>query len=261
MLVIDKDADVSLLQALKAYSTRIDDIRCIYFKLAEAQNNYAEELKEFIIERAHKYLTLPDLQAYFCDDGDIFIIARNLSSRIARPFMSEAAENVRAPLNSGFAELIEIGTNIHKLVTNIQGKIERREKKEKEAKRQEEQKQAQAKKASILTLPDPDTYGEVNIEAKRNTRESAEIMIIEDDPFSRRLVANVLSTEFNLTGLGEADTALVTYARIAPNILFLDINLPHVTGHELLEKIIALALWTKSKEILYPRLTAPLKHF
>ena len=43
-----------------------------------------------------------------------------------------------------------------------------------------------------------------------------------------------------LTSLENAETALQSYAQIAPDILFLDINLPNVTGHELLEKILLL---------------------
>ena len=48
---------------------------------------------------------------------------------------------------------------------------------------------------------------------------------------------NVLQFKYVLTCQGEANYALETYARIAPDLLFLDINLPDVTGHELLEKI------------------------
>ena len=77
-----------------------------------------------------------------------------------------------------------------------------------------------------------------NITQRRAKRNHPEIMIIEDDPFSRRLVENTLLKKYPLTGLAEATYALDTYTRIAPDVLFLDINLPDVTGHELLEKII-----------------------
>ncbi len=43
-----------------------------------------------------------------------------------------------------------------------------------------------------------------------------------------------------MTGLSVATYALDKYTNIAPDILFLDINLPDVTGHELLEKILIL---------------------
>jgi DNA-binding NtrC family response regulator len=65
-------------------------------------------------------------------------------------------------------------------------------------------------------------------------------MLIEDDAFSRKLVENVVGKQYEITSLATADQALNTYARTAPNLLFLDIDLPDVTGHELLAKIMAL---------------------
>jgi two-component system chemotaxis response regulator CheY len=79
-----------------------------------------------------------------------------------------------------------------------------------------------------------------DIISRRASRETPELMMIEDDAFSRRLVENVLQKQYSITGLGEATLALETYARIAPDLLFLDIDLPDVTGHELLEKILKL---------------------
>jgi two-component system chemotaxis response regulator CheY len=78
------------------------------------------------------------------------------------------------------------------------------------------------------------------IDQRRSSRKSPHFMIIEDDVFSRRLVENVLQKQYPLTGLGEATNSLQTYSRIAPDLLFLDINLPDVTGHELLERIISI---------------------
>ena len=62
-------------------------------------------------------------------------------------------------------------------------------------------------------------------------------MVIEDDAFSRRLVEKVMKNVCTLTSLGSAETALDAYTLSAPDMLFLDINLPDVSGLDLLEKI------------------------
>lgn len=238
MIVVDQQADNSLIQALKTFSARVEDMRCIHFKLSTLDDK-AKRAREFILSETQNYITIPTMQAYFCDDGDVFIVARNMSSRTARIFMAEAALRTGVSLTPDFAELIEINPNINKLLQAIQNKIDQREAAMKAAKNQEEQRQLQMKRKSILTLPEHiDTTQ--NVAQKRDAREKPELMIIEDDMFSRRLVHNTLNLRYSLTELGNAEAALETYIRIAPDLLFLDINLPNVTGHELLEKIIAI---------------------
>jgi two-component system C4-dicarboxylate transport response regulator DctD len=86
----------------------------------------------------------------------------------------------------------------------------------------------------------PDSLDSKRLTTARTNRTVPEIMIVEDEPFSRRLLEKLLPPEFKVTSLGEADDMLSRYAITVPDILFLDINLPHVNGHELLERVLAL---------------------
>jgi two-component system chemotaxis response regulator CheY len=75
---------------------------------------------------------------------------------------------------------------------------------------------------------------------RRLDRLDVEVMVIEDDAFSRRLVETAINKQYRVTALGETENALRTYLQLAPNLLFLDINLPNVSGHDLLNRILAL---------------------
>ena len=76
-------------------------------------------------------------------------------------------------------------------------------------------------------------------ERKKNNFQT-KILLIEDDVFSRRLVKNVLSKEFEVVEADSGKDALLKYVSQAPNIVFLDINLPDCNGMELLEKLISI---------------------
>jgi len=60
---------------------------------------------------------------------------------------------------------------------------------------------------------------------------------VEDDLFSQRLVANVLQSKFELTMAEDGQGAIMGYVKHAPDVLFLDIGLPDIDGHAVLEKL------------------------
>ncbi len=66
------------------------------------------------------------------------------------------------------------------------------------------------------------------------------ILLIEDDLFSRRLVKNILAKDFDVIEADDGNDALLKYVTHAPNVVFLDINLPDCNGMELLEKFISI---------------------
>ncbi|MBI1362982.1 MAG: response regulator [Proteobacteria bacterium] len=64
-----------------------------------------------------------------------------------------------------------------------------------------------------------------------------QIMFVEDDPSTRHLLARILDSEPNYETLSAANArdAVETYAANAPDLVFLDINLPVLNGFELLD--------------------------
>jgi two-component system chemotaxis response regulator CheY len=155
-----------------------------------------------------------------------------------REFILGVVNYVNRPATDDWVGFYEVSIHMNKLRAIVEQKLERQRSLEETKRRLLEQQEQERKRQAILN-------GGANgksedIKNRRVNRLKPELMMIEDDAFSRRLVENVLQKKYALTGLGEASTALNTYTRIAPDLLFLDINLPDVTGHELLEKILKL---------------------
>ena len=67
----------------------------------------------------------------------------------------------------------------------------------------------------------------------RITRKGLEVLIVEDQMFSRRLLAGLLERQYRCDMAKNAEEAVRLYADHAPNIVFLDIELPDSDGHTL----------------------------
>ncbi|MDX1975923.1 MAG: response regulator [Rickettsiales bacterium] len=236
MIIIDQDTDRTLANTLEKFRAEEKHARCIYFRLSNQQTADVG-FKDKLVASAKQHIATIDTQVFLCGDGDIFILAPTIPSKGRRDFILDIATYTCQAASDEWVQFVELPLHINKLLIVIEAKLEKHRKAEEEKKKQAEQALAERKRQAILS---GGMYKHSDIKEKRANRETPEMMIIEDDAFSRRLVENVLQKRYPLTGLGEATYALDTYTRVAPDLLFLDINLPDVTGHELLEKIIAL---------------------
>ena len=236
MIIIDYEATAKLTQALKSlpdpegsYSIRLHPI-----------DGNADYIRPLIISQAKAYLTNANI--YFCEDGDMFVLAHNSTAKECKKTMLAIATAFRIQPVELVGELYDLGLHYSALLLLLEKKLDAKRQAEESAAHQQSREQAAAlaarKRKEILSQGVRKNAEE--IAAQRTLRSEPVLMIIEDDPFSRRLVENVLQKKYQLTGLDSAERALATYVDIAPDLLFLDINLPDVTGHELLEKIIAL---------------------
>lgn len=85
------------------------------------------------------------------------------------------------------------------------------------------------------------SLGEVFEEAKhlRQSRMPLHIMLVEDDPITRHLVAGSFKDNYALITAIDAQEAVANYLLHAPDIVFLDIGLPDASGLEALRQIMA----------------------
>lgn len=231
MLVIDEHADSKLIEQLEILRESPDASRCLHFK--------KKAKSEVVIASATHYIPEHNPQIYVCDDGDIFVLSSTFPVKEAKLMMLEVAEKSALPVTDEFVSFYEISLQANKLLVEVEKKITARRKILEDAEKKREEAITERKRHDILNS-DTLVLNAATINPRRKERNTPELMIIEDDAFSRRLVDNVLGKQFSLTQLATADLALPTYAKVAPDILFLDINLPDVTGLELLEKFIQL---------------------
>jgi two-component system chemotaxis response regulator CheY len=79
---------------------------------------------------------------------------------------------------------------------------------------------------------------EANI-TQRGTRQPPYVMLVEDDPVTRRIAGQLLKNDYRLVTAETAQDAIGNYLLYAPDIVFLDINLPDKSGFAVLQRILA----------------------
>jgi len=241
MLIIDEAAESKLTKILEDIRSQsaMSTARLIHFKLSELKRRVSEEGRKNIIASVQRYIPGNATQLYFCEDGDVIILVQGVAKKDIRQLIFDIAIKFHRPPTDEFAELYDLNAQVNKLLLLVEHKTEKRRKMVESAQKQKETEQTKRKHHAILNHGGAGEKTH-DIAARRRQRGKPELMIIEDDAFSCRLVENVLQKQYPLTALSNAELAIATYVSKAPDVLFLDINLPNVTGHELLEKIISI---------------------
>lgn len=239
MIVIDTSAETKLIKLLEQLRLQMDSTRCLEFKLRAISTDHTEQqrIKQIIIHAAQQHLPASQLQLFVCED-EIFVIAPVMSTKEANGMMLSVGEAIQQPVNDNWVEFFDAALQANRLLVAFEHKALQRERALHAAELQKAMEKAQQRREHILTPPV--THKLKDITLRRSQRSQPHIMIIEDDEFTCKLVENVLQKQYEITALHTTESALLSYVNIAPNILFLDINLPDVTGHDLLRRIIGL---------------------
>lgn len=72
---------------------------------------------------------------------------------------------------------------------------------------------------------------------RRDLRGPVQVMLVEDDPFARKIVSKCLRKNQQLITTGTAQDAVTQYMLNAPDIVFLDIGLPDHDGFSVINAI------------------------
>lgn len=76
-----------------------------------------------------------------------------------------------------------------------------------------------------------------SIPIRRTRRKDTLVMIVEDDRFTAAYAANILNKDYEIIHAKTGEDAIADYIEHAPDIVFQDIHLPGLNGHETLSAI------------------------
>lgn len=85
-----------------------------------------------------------------------------------------------------------------------------------------------------------DTNKVGSISARRSRRDSPVVMFVEDDRFTSAYASNILGKDYDLVLCKNGEEAILEYIEYAPDVVFLDIHLPGLNGHDTLQAIRAI---------------------
>lgn len=76
-----------------------------------------------------------------------------------------------------------------------------------------------------------------SIPIRRDRRKETLVLIVEDDRFTAAYAANILNKDYEILHAKTGEDAIIAYIEHAPDIVFQDIHLPGLNGHETLNAI------------------------
>lgn len=240
MKLFSQNAESTLLEKVKSLSEQHNTWRCLYINFSDHREDYSEGLRTHVVTNIIKeLLDGEDGYIYLCEDGDVFILFQGKVSlildKLGEHFRGLGKEKGKLQPEDEIYTIFDLSTHWQIFLTlckNKAAKISATTETKTSA------TSAPAAPAPVLREPDADLFKAAL--AKRRGRKRPLVLLVEDDPFTRRLVNTSIKTEYDVAEAGDGNDAIRAYETHAPDAVFLDIGLPDVNGQVILHKLLKL---------------------
>jgi two-component system chemotaxis response regulator CheY len=237
MDIITENAEQKLLEELNEHYVSNSSVRCLHLRLSNLVLPHEETLPD-ILEILDQFIPSYQCRIFICSDHDIFILDRSLTFRMMDKIfvhLNNKFFNSLQDISINFSSLHEIRIDYQRLKNICGKKIENLQNAQEDNSEMPEIEIEMRSREELLNNINRDLLSSLSM--RRDIRKNIEVMVVEDDLFSQRLVSNALDGLYDISMTGDGQGAILNYVRKAPDVLFLDINLPDIDGHEVLEKI------------------------
>lgn len=235
MKLINRDAEKHLLEKANSISPNPQNWRCIYINFAGQEEQYSDGLRTYVVTNIIKDMLDDDEgYIYLCEDGDVFILFRGqvgpILDKLGEQFRDLGKSEGAAHPEDEIYSVLDLSKYWQVFITLCRSKVPNKP-------AVAAPLAAQPKQAH---LPEADAVLFAAAVRQRPLRKRPLVLVVEDDPFTRRLVTGTLKADYDLAEAGDGVAAIRAYEAMAPDAVFLDIELPDVNGHVLLKKMRAL---------------------
>lgn len=203
------------LSKMMAHKTVLSDLSTIETRMHEA----SEKRNQFVADIRYHFGEILKGYLYAFSDLDVLVLcpAGNEKHRF---HIKEIFQQLSEKLPPGFSDISALSGNFaahHKLA---------------------DQKLLSAKlHDAYKCLADSNKVS--SIAARRKRRKEPLVMVVEDDRFTAHYASTIISKEFDLIMCKSAEEAIESYIENVPDIVFMDIHLPGLSGHDAVEAIYA----------------------
>ncbi len=239
MQIITTDAEMRLSEMVSSIQNTTS-WRAIHLNFSKLDASYREGMRTQVLLNIIKDLLKDEKgQVFLCEDGDIFLVFLGVATKILDKvslYMTDLfKESIEGSGIDGdaFCQVYDLSVEKDAFFAVCRQKLL-------SVKTEEVEKREKADEPVIQPTPQVTIDDEVveNVLKKREERPDTHILLVEDDLFSRRIVRNILKKDHTIIEAGNGQEALQSYALNAPNMVFLDIDLPDISGHVVLQKIL-----------------------
>jgi two-component system chemotaxis response regulator CheY len=235
MLVVESD-NKRLIEALNAVRINKEIRQCIYIPLSRHPSSYN---KDVLVRHIGTIFGDPEGSIFLCEDGDVFLLSAGITSKIFISFKESLpkviGEDFKASLEKTTRHAIDMRWDeLYDIVKRKLSDLEESQKRQKEA---FERAERERRRQEIIAIAlDHERLEEIS--RRRDERKHVAVMFAEDDAFQRRLINMAISPDFFVSQAADGLSCIQAYIASAPDILFLDIGLPDISGHDILKKLL-----------------------
>lgn len=239
MKIYTQNANGKLFQFQQMIQERHTQWRCLYFGFSEFQSEFKEGLRTHIVVNIIRDLLKEDDGSVFlCPDGDIAILfqgkALPILNKLGTHIQTLMLDDFMPEKHSSLCHVWDLGVHWDEFSEICCAKKAIAD--------------AADEAAMETSEPLPATNTPPNIswdvaqfsamQKKRDNRHELHVLVVEDDRFTRRLINNTLRNHAQTIEAETAMEAIESYQMHAPDMVFLDIDLPDYSGHFVLQTLI-----------------------
>lgn len=172
-----------------------------------------------------KWINDPNGKILICEDKEIFIFSAFIDLEVFKRLRERLNDMIDSASDKSIASFYDLDLNAQALTALANQRLQNKKSLHDEKR----------KNLLLNAVPNPELVS--SLPARRAARNGMNIMVIEDDPFSRRLISIALKSEFPVSFAESGVTGIADYLTLAPDMVFLDLGLPDLDGIEVLKKI------------------------
>jgi len=227
--IVNKNAEEALLSLIEEVNRKNTAMVGIYFQLSKVG---ASPKEDDIINMFKSMLGDRQAKVYFFRDGDILIAWHGAQKALIEEVRKKLYEQYPVENLDSYYDLHAQGEELRML---IKKKIEAIPPSPKAT---NQPLLSNTGKQSTTLKIDSDQIAFFKAKAKeRKGRMKTEVLVVEDQNFSKQLLVGMLDKNYKTYGTASAEQGMELYLAHAPDIVFLDIELPGMNGHQFAEQI------------------------
>lgn len=235
MIVIQEQAEEKLVEAMNALKAENSAMRCIHVPGDVWGKNAVAEAP--VCARA--FVQDSDARMFVCGNGAVFILGMNITAGCFSGMQQviNALPKGNPAESKEHAGIFEVRVHFLQLLALVEVCLEEKRAHVRQEAEEKLRLKKKAERMRVLNMPLDENLIK-SIPRRRAARERRLVLAVEDDFFTRTLLTSTLGTTgLAVTPVGSGEDALRSYVVEAPDIVFLDIDLPDITGHDVLSRL------------------------
>ena len=238
MRFIEENTEKQLIADLKELWTNSDTSRCVLLKFSQISFSKPDWLQTFYDELRMYFEDDVDT-VYRCHDNDIFITSHTFTQKKLDNFLTHLKHKLSSSPLHGLAVIFEVRVDWSRLRTICERKLENEAILRSKGQQKDKEKLEKVDKEKTINTISRDLVK--SLVSRRENRKQNVIMVVEDDPFTQKLIQNTIKGKYELSITGDGQGAIMNYVKKAPDILFVDIGLTDIDGLTVLQTIFKIA--------------------